>query len=363
MSWRDRAEPVNQETDQSQALSGWRSRAIPTQEENTPKEPDMLSTLYHGAIEGGAMGVGGLAGATLGLPAGPIASGMAGVGLAAAMYPPAKRAAEAIDRYRGITPPTQPSVAQEYGEGLEIEAGGKVLGPVLNRTGKGLARFAETATGVKENIYKQATKQGISTYFKPSMETAQEAFGKALGPEGRSVMKGTADDAFDAALGSARTIGRETGKKIDQGLEVSAIDALKARQATDRVISATSITDQKTLNLLYDYRGKFDKVMSSQSEDLKNVSTMYRNAVVRDKLLNVTRLTKSGKPSAFLPMLLGAGGRGVAGTLSMMSATSPFLWGVGATTVGSLGKAIAESPTARRALISQFIENRSQGSR
>lgn len=318
------------------------------------KSPDLLSTLYHGAIEGGAMTLGGAAGLALGAPAGPVGSGLAATGMAAAMYPPAKRVSESIDRMRGISTDSQPNVAKEFGEGLAMEAVPKVAGPVLKKVGSGLAQMAETASGVKKDIYEQAAKQGYSTYLKPGMDTAKEKFAQALGPEGQAAIKETAEDAFDAALGKARSIGKQIGGRIERGEPVSAVEALQARQAADRVISATPVTDQKSLQSLYGWRGKFDKVMTDQSGELKDASNMYRQAIVKDKLLNLTRMTKSGKPSAFLPMVIGAGSRGVAGALSLLSATSPAIWGLGATTAGQASKMM--TPSLQRAVMTAFID-------
>lgn len=87
-------------------------------------------------VEGGAMTVGGTAGAILGSPAGPAGSAIAGAGLAASMYPPAHRAMNALDEALGIggqqkpagTIPEQLSdVRDEFTTGLGIEAGGGAL--------------------------------------------------------------------------------------------------------------------------------------------------------------------------------------------------------------------------------------------
>lgn len=340
------------------------------------KSPDLLSTLYHGAIEGGAMTLGGAAGLALGSPAGPVGSGMAAAGMSAAMYSPAKRFAEGIDRMRGIEPPPQKSLATEFTEGLAMEAVPKVAGPVLKKVGRGLAQMAETASGVKKDIYEQAAKQGYSTYLKPGMDAAKGKFAQALGPEGQAALKQTSDEVFSSQAGLSRRIARKAASRLGADPEaekisidslgvpfrdinrspepLSAVEALKARQATDRVISATPVTDDKALQSLYEWRGKFDKVMTDQSGELKDASNMYRQAIVKDKILNLTRLTKSGKPSAFLPMILGAGSRGVAGALSLLSATSPAIWGLGATTAGQASKMM--TPSLQRAVMTAFID-------
>lgn len=317
------------------------------------KSPDWMSTLYHGAIEGGAMTVGGAAGAVLGAPAGPVGSAAAGVGLAAAMYPPAKRAAEAIDRMRGITPPEQ-NIPRDVTEGLAVEATGAALKPVMRMVGRGLSRAGETLSGAKQDILNQAYRQGYKTYGAPSMERASQMYGEALGPEGRAALKSTAGEVYSSQAGLSRRIGRKAAEKIDEGIGMSPIEALKARRATDRVISSTPLKDKEALGGLYEYRGKFDKVLSEGAPEIKGASNLYRQAIVRDTLLSPMRLTKSGKPSAFLPLVLGAGARGAAGALSVAAGASPLLWGLGATTAGQISKAM--TPTVQRAIYSQFID-------
>jgi hypothetical protein len=218
--------------------------------------------------------------------------------------------------------------------------------------GRGLAKAGQTLSGVKQDILQQAARQGYSTYRAPTMEQAQSAFGKALGPEGEAALAQSADDP---AVGQARSIATDVGNRMDAfskgaGARPSAIEGLKARQATDRIISSTPVTDKLKRRALYGYRDKFDDLMSSQSGALKDASTLYRQAIVRDKILSPTRLTKSGEPSAFL----GAGGRGIAGVASTLTGTSPMVWGAGATTVGQLGKMMV--PEMRQAVIATYID-------
>ncbi len=224
--------------------------------------------------------------------------------------------------------------------------------------GKGLAKAGKTLSGVKEDILSQAAKQGYSTYGAPSLESAGKTFGEAVGPEGKAALEQSADDVFDPALGRARATAKDVGAKMDAFLKGSgepptAIEALQAKQATDRIISATPVTDKLARRALYDYRTKFDSLMSSQSGDLGDASKLYRKAIVKDTLMNPTRLTKSGEPSAFLPLVLGAGDRGVLGIASTLTGTSPALWGLGATTAGQIAKT---SPVARRAVISAVVD-------
>src|SRR6185369_6293112 len=136
----------------------------------------------------------------------------------------------------------------------------------------------------------------------------------------------------------------------------SAIEALQARQATDRIISATPVTDKVSRAALYDWRTQFNDALSNQSGKLADASKTYRKAIVKDTILNPTRLNKSGEPSAFLPMLVGHGmiGKGVEGGLGMLTGTSPALWGLGATAGGSAARGLqklGENPETRQVLL------------
>lgn len=233
---------------------------------------------------------------------------------------------------------------------------------MLSKIGKGAARAGETLTGVKAGDLTQAAEQGLSTYAAPSMEKASVAFGKAVGKEGEKALKVPASEAFDSALGKARAIAKDIGTKIENGKPVSSIDALKARQATDRIISSTPVTDKLTRRTLYDWRSKFDDIISTQNGPLKDASTNYRKAIVKDKIMNLTRLNKSGEPSAFLPMLVGHGmmGKGVEAGLGMLTGTSPLVAGLAATLGGSGINAIKNNPVARQVLL-QVLQKLRQG--
>jgi hypothetical protein len=294
---------------------------------------------------------------TMGAVGGEIAGGPAGAAVGAGLGQIGKRIGDLA--FGNVQPseamsPAKESVApmaQAFAAGLPGTTQGKAL---TAKVGNTLARYGETLSGAKQDILAQGAKQGYSTYAAPSIPKAQEIFAQALGPEGQAALKPNAADAFDAALGNARKIASDVGTKVENGVPVSAIEALKARQATDRVISGTPVTDKKTLGLLYDWRNKFDSIMGSQSGALADASTKYRQAIVKDTLLNPTRLTKSGKPSAFLPLVLGAGGRTAEGVVQALLGTSPAVWGLGATTVGSI------TPEIRQAAMSELIRRYSE---
>lgn len=227
---------------------------------------------------------------------------------------------------------------------------------LLSKVGKGLAKAGQTLTGAKADVLTQAAKQGLSTYAAPSIPKAQEIFGQALGPEGRAALKQSASEAFDSSLSKARQLATEIGTKIEKGEPVSAIEALQAKQATDQIISATSVTDKVSRRALFDWKSRFDDILSSQNGPLKSASNTYRQAVVKDQLLSPTRLNKSGEPSAFLPMLIGHGmmGKGIEGGLGMLTGTSPAMWGLGATAGGSASRGLlklGQQPEIRQALL------------
>lgn len=231
----------------------------------------------------------------------------------------------------------------------------QVLSNVASKFGKGLARAGETLSGLKKDITKQVYEKGFSAYSAPSLPKAQQIFGDALGPEGQAAMKQGAAEAFDPALGKAREIATQIGAKIENGEPVTAIEALKARQATDRVISATPITDKISRKALYGWLNQFDNELASQSGKLADASRTYRNAIVKDKITNLTRMNKSGEPSAFLPMIVGhsMAGKGIEGGLGMLTGTSPAVWGLGAAAAGQAAKglnAIGQNPVARQVL-------------
>jgi U5 snRNP spliceosome subunit len=125
-----------------------------TLDQNTGNQPqgkpqDWASKIYTPVIEGGAMMVGGAGAAAL-TAGNPIAAAAGG----AAMYPPAKRFAASIDQMRGIDNPlNQPKslsdqskdVASDFGEGMQVEAGGQATGAVLNAATRAVSPYLAKA--------------------------------------------------------------------------------------------------------------------------------------------------------------------------------------------------------------------------
>lgn len=309
--------------------------------------------------------VGGMAGMASPIPGGAAAGAMIGEGLrqsfGSAFAP--ETVAKTIPGQMASIAATgilqEPKILNEIPGMSKV---GDLASGMLSKMGKGAARFGETLTGVKAKDLTQAAEQGLSTYAAPSLEKASIAFGKAIGKEGEKALEVPASEAFDPALGKAREFAKEIGAKIEKGEPISSIDALKARQATDRIISSTPVTDKLTRRTLYDWRSQFDDIIATQNGPLKDASTDYRKAIVKDKILNLTRLNKSGEPSAFLPMLVGHGmmGKGVEAGLGMLTGTSPLAAGLAATAGGSAVNAIRNNPAARQVLL-QVLQRIQQG--
>lgn len=349
-----------------------------TQPSQTPpeaKSPDLASTLYHGAIEGGAMTVGGAAGAVLGAPAGPVGSALGATGLAAAMYPPAKRFAEGIDRLRGITPPEQPSIGTEYGQGLAIEAGGAVIKKAAPLIGKLLpgAKSGEALSGTPANNLKRAYKQGFSeTYLKPKpLAEAGENFGKEklklagkyLTPEEQVAMTVNPNGEANRKLS-------EVMLKWMNKEPISPTEALSARQAIDTVFPPDIAKRQVQRGAMGQFREALNTMISEEAPSMAKASNEYAASKLRSQLLMPARVNKSN-PEQFSKLgamfnTLGAGigyGTGnLPAAIGVTLGTSPLAMGVTSSLAGSVSRLVEGAPAsvARRALITQFVENRIQ---
>jgi len=234
---------------------------------------------------------------------------------------------------------------------------------LASKAGTNLAKFGEALTGAKAQDLKQAARQGLSTYAAPSLEDAQKIFGEALKKEGVD-MTPTLKQTFDPQLTSARKIALDVGSKIEQGIPVGAEEILKARQAADRIYSATPIIDRTGRKAILDWRNKFDDLLSNQAKGLKDASDTYRKALVKSNILNPFRITKQGQMSAVAPMIatlaasagLGSGHKGESGlgALGYLGASSPAVAGGIATAGGSALNAlntIGGNPVARQVLL------------
>ncbi len=239
-----------------------------------------------------------------------------------------------------------------------VKAGTRTLSQAV---GKGLAKAGQSFSGAKADMLEQAAKQGYSTYTAPSMKRASEIFSEAIGPEGKAALKTSAAEVYDPALGQARSFAAEMAERVEKGETITAIEALKAKQATDRVISSTPFWDRTKRGDLYDWKTKFDGIMASQNGPLKEASNTYRQAIVKNELTKPLPVNKHGEYSRLAPMLAsvagGVGGvgsqdvkGGALGTLGYLGATSPLAMGAVATTIGAI------NPAVRRAAMAAFID-------
>lgn len=319
---------------------------------------------------------GSIAGGIAGLPGVPVTGGMSSIGGAALGGAAGESYRQLGARALGLpSPDSSADAAKKIGiEGAisgATEGALKVAGvaakpfaePIsnaLSKAGKTGARVVESFTGVKVPDVLQAAKQGLKTYVAPGMERAQEIFGNALektGIKARPPLK----QILDPQLGVARKIALEIGQKLEAEAPVTAEEALRARQAVDRIYAATPLADRATRGHLLDLRSAFDTALSNESGALAEASKIYRQAIVKSNILNPIRITKQGQLSA-VPAILGATAGSIVGTknrsplegfgtaATSLAATSPALWGAGITTAADLAR-LAASPTSKRLLI------------
>jgi len=240
-----------------------------------------------------------------------------------------------------------------------LDKAAQALGPIAKRAGNKAAQLAESVAGPKANVYKEAFHKGYKTYLAPSMDKAQAIFGDAMKKEGINP-KIPVDARYDPQLGYARDKAREVVAKIEAGEAVTAEEALRGKQAIDRVIAATPKADKGTVAQMYQDREALDQALATQSGPLKDASTTYRSAIVKKALLNPTRINKGGEPSALMPMISGVSSAvtGNAKPLLYMFGSGPLATGAMATTAGeayALGKTLGSNQTSRQALITAFV--------
>lgn len=323
----------------------------------------------HPLIEGGAMTIGGAAGAVLGSPAGPAGSFLGGAGLATAMYPPAKQAANAVDRMIGLNPP-ESTLRQDLTEGAYAEAGGRALPIVAKGVSKiPFSRFGEALTGSPRQNFSRAYQKGLSTYFAPSVEEAGEKFGAEriklagdlLSPEEQAAM--AVNPSGEAGKRLSSTISRWL-----RGEQISPSDALAARQAADTIFPADTARKSVQRGTLSDFKSAMNRILSETAPAMKEASDDYASAKLKSNLLQPLRVNKSnpGEPSKLGLMLNGplAGmlaGHGEFGTAVVgLAAQSPAFMGFVSSVAGQVAKALPNlSPSAKvalaRGLFSSFL--------
>lgn len=247
----------------------------------------------------------------------------------------------------------------------------EAAGDVAKWGGNKAKKLISATTGLKEGDIAQGFKQGYNTYLAPSMEKAKDTFRAALEKAGISG-KLPPKQVFDPQLENARKVATEAAEIVEKGGQLTAEEALNARQATDMLFERAKIYERSARAQIAQWRTRFDDILSGLSGDLKNASTGYRQAIVKDKLLEPFKLNKSGTNSAIIPMgsavLGGAAGmmpekyrnRGIGSALIPLAATSPLLHGAAVTTAGTVAK-MATNPQVRQGitnLISALIQRR-----
>lgn len=148
--------------------------------------------------------------------------------------------------------------------------------------------------------------------------------------------------------------------KQPNAVAISASDALKGRQAVDRIIASTPQKDKPTLLALGQLRDKFNQALASQSPETAAASRGYADAILKRNLTRVMPVNKSGDYSKLAPYLAAAAGSAVgfghrnsgegavAGGAYLLG-TSPLAMGAVATTAGMI------NPVVRQAVLSEFI--------
>lgn len=306
--------------------------------------------------------VGGLLGGPIGAAAGEFTRQMTGTAFAPDTVPETPFGRFASVAAQGIA--EKPAMLRAVPGVPTIE---KLLKSAGSKLGSNVAKLGEALTGAKAKDLTQAAKQGLSTYAAPSMEKAQEIFGEALKKEGID-SKPTIDQLIDPALSFAKKTAKTVGKKLEAGTELTAKEALNARQAVDRIYAATNVMDKVTRRNLAEFRSSLDDIVSNKSGALSSASKLYRKAIVKSNILNPLRITKQGQMSAVAPMvaaLASAGvgsqdaGSGVNTGIGYLLASSPAVAGVLATGGGSVAKtlaAAASNPQVRQVVTNYLAE-------
>lgn len=326
------------------------------------KSPDLASLLYHGLIEGGAMTLGGAAGATLGAGAGPVGAAAGGTALAAASYPPAKRAAEAIDRWRGIEPEPSQGVLRELGTGLATEATGAIAGKAIVPLAKKIkwSKIGEALSGTPASNLRRAFKQGFSkTYLKPkSLADAGEEFGKA-----KFDLIGKTITPEEQVAMTVNPRGEANQKVADVMLKwlknepISAEEALAARQGIDAVFPADTAKKQVQRGSLGQFREAMNEVIENFNPEFARANKEYAASKLRSQLLIPLRVNKSNPDQiSKLGLMLFGSGYFNPDMAKAAIGQSPLAMGVVSATAGSLAHSSVVGPTMRRALLSQLID-------
>jgi hypothetical protein len=225
---------------------------------------------------------------------------------------------------------------------------------------KGIAKTFEAVAGPKANVYEQAMRQGLKTYTAPSMEEAEQGFENALTKEG--IGRPPVQNIYDPQLAQARDTAKSVMEKVRSGPLVKGIspvnpeEALRGKQAIDRIIAATPQGDKGALTEMYKDRDTLNDILSNVSGPLSDASKNYRQAIVKKSLMSPLRVTKAGKPSAFITILsaLDALGANSLKPLAYPLATGPAATGLAATAGGDIMRLLSK-PGVRQAITAEIL--------
>lgn len=325
----------------------------------TLKPQDLASKIYHPVIEGAAMTAGGAAGAVIGAPAGPVGAGFGGVALSTAMYPPAKKFADAIDSIRGMAS-EQTTLPQDMMSGAEAEVGGRIIGPIVGKVGEATtdllkpASIGEALSGTPKSNLSRAFKNGfVDSFFSPkTVEDAGDNYGKAL----TDLMGEHLTPEQQAAIlinprGEANQVINETYTKFLKGDSLTPQEAVAARQAIKTVYPPETAKNMPRIATFMNFKSHLDDILSQAAPEFKQANDDYAASKLRSALLMFGRVNKSNPEeySKLGEMIFGALGASVgfgrnsisdAGlAFASQAAASPFAMGLVSSAIGTASRA------------------------
>lgn len=336
-----------------------------------PKKQDLASKIYHPIIEGGAMTLGGLAGA----PFAPETLGAAPVATAAAMYPPAKNFANSIDRMRGITPEEENPI-KDFGTGLGIEAGSRLLGTVAKPTLEAIGKVVPgkavgtAVSGTTPSNLSRAYNGGFwKTFISPkSLDQASENYGNELSKLMNNYL--TPEQQANILInprGEANQTIASAYSKFLNGESLGPQEAVAAKKSIDVVYPPGTPKNFGRIAEFNRFEDHLDNVISKTAPSFKQANDDYAASKLRSQLLKFGQVNKSNpneysKLSALifesLAGMTGFGGHSLAGAMGILgtqAAMSPLAMGLVSTAAGNVSR-IAETalqnPIVRRAISS-----------
>lgn len=227
-----------------------------------------------------------------------------------------------------------------------VSRGLQAMRPVGSVIGKGVAGQLESATGANPGSLGRAWND-LTLIFGKGKEAASELYeaGKTGGKMAANLRNiPLKEDFLDVA------------NKLAEAGKLPAESALEARKMAGKLLGKGG--GKYTEDFLRGLVDKFDSIAKA-NENIAGGDTLYRRGLDAASLRKLVPQNKYGGASAFKMGIMGLLGPHFAGLLS------PAVHGVAAT-AGGLAARIATNPiaavTARQALITAFVENRSQGS-